>query len=183
MIRVSSVTSAYESFGGIPEDVMDAAIIRGNLVHAFLHDFLMGKRVSVPEGVEGYCEAGAGWIERNVAEVISAEKLYEDPFIGFYGHPDAVVELTSGKIWIPDYKTGATESKSWPLKIAAYHHLVCREHGFNREEVEFGALMLGKNGKAKFKHYGEAGQGSAYFFGLFLKALDLKLYFEGGNYP
>ena len=180
IFRVSSVTAPYEDFSKIPADRLEFATDRGTKTHDYLHAYIQGLWAIKPEGAEGYCESGERWIDSNVVRVISCERHYVDEALGFGGHPDAVVEVKSRKIWIPDYKTPVNVAKSWALKLAAYKHLVCKAHRFNPDNVICGALMLSPTGgNAKFQR-GE--DRWAADFAIFLGLLNAAKYFKGGDH-
>lgn len=173
------MTSPFEDFSKINPDRLEAAAIRGTAVHDYLHAYLLDLYCPRPAGAEGYCISGEQWIASNVVRVISAERHYVDETLGFGGHPDAVVEVKSKKIWIPDYKTPITVARSWALKLAAYKHLVCKAHRFNPENVICGPLMLSPTGgPAKFRRDDDRW---SYYFSIFMGLLNALKYFNEGK--
>ena len=176
MFRVTEIIAPYARFDHIRPDRLQAAAERGTLIHSYLNAYLNDLYVPRPEAAEGYCKSGERWIDRNVKRVISSEREYRDEVLGYYGHPDAVLELNNGKVWVPDWKSPVTESKTWPLQIAGgYHHLICKAHRFATENVIPGALMLSPNGgPATMKRYDG---NRSYYFSIFLGLLDAARYF------
>ena len=184
---VTQILDPYNHFDRIPKETLEAAKVRGTVVHQYLNAYALGLFVSRPVEYEGYCISGERWIDAHVQRVILAETHLTDPVLGFFGHPDLVAETDMGII-LPDYKTPTTEGRSWPLQLAAYHHLVsnCSKHfkpwhkrGRGKPPTIIpGALMLSPTGgTAKLRRYDA---NLDYFFGLFLGALNLKRYFNGG---
>lgn len=180
MLRVTSIIAPYNDFSHVPPDRLEAAALRGTGVHQYLNAYLNDLFLPKPEGAEGYCDSGSRWIDLNVKRVISAEREYRDEVLGYYGHPDAVLELTTGKIWIPDWKSPLIESKSWALQIAGgYHHLICAAHRYKPENVIPGALMLDpKGGTAHMKRYDRE---QDYYFAIFIGLLNAAKYFQEGK--
>ena len=163
----------------ISAETLQAAADRGTEVHRYLAAYVQGLWAERPEGAEGYCESGERWIDANVKRVISYEREYVDTIMGFLGHPDLLPEDRRGGVLLIDYKTPVTESRSWALQLAAYHHLVCKFHKFKRRTVAPGALMLSPTGgNARFKGYYE---NLDYYFSLFLGLLNAAQYFEEGK--
>jgi len=176
MFRVTEILNPYNNFSHIPPDRLDAACVRGTEIHSYLHAYLNGLWCPKPAEWEGYCDSGARWIDQNVKRVISSEREYRDDALGYYGHPDAVVELNTGEITVPDWKSPVSESKAWPLQLSAYHHLIIKAHRYKPEKVGFGALMLHpKGGTARMKPYS---QDQTYFFSIFLGLLNAARYFK-----
>lgn len=177
MFRVTEIISPYVNFNHVSLERLQAAADRGTEIHAYLNAYLNDLFLPVPENAKGYCESGARWIDQNVKRVISSEREYRDEVLGYYGHPDAVVELRTGKFWVPDWKSPVVASKSWPLQIAGgYHHLICKAHRYKRENVIPGALMLSPTGgTAKMVRYDRE---QPYYFSIFLGLLNAAKYFD-----
>ena len=179
IFRVTEVLKPYNNFGMISAETLQAAADRGTAVHAHLTAYVQGLYSVRPESSEGYCESGERWIDAHVKRVISAEQEYVDSVLGFLGHPDLLIEDQRGAILLVDWKTPVTESKSWAIQIAAYHHLVTKHYKFKKKNVAPAALMLSPTGgNARFLGYYE---NLDYYFGLFLAALNLIKYFEEGK--
>jgi hypothetical protein len=180
--RVTEIIAPFTDFSHVPPDRLEAACDRGTEVHTYLHSYALGLWSPRPEGYEGYCESGERWIDAHVRRVISSEQEYQDSILGFVGHPDLLAYTDMG-LMLVDYKTPATEQRSWAIQLAAYHHLVCRHHRYGsviNSEVIPAVLMLSPAGgkSAKMKRYDDNRQ---YFFSLFLSALNLIKYFKEGK--
>ena len=186
--RVTEIIAPYNNFSQVRPDRLEDAALRGTAVHEYLHCYALGLWSPIPAEFAGYCESGMRWLDQNLKTVISAEQEYSDPVLGFYGHPDLLMEDQLGAILVGgtwahnlliDYKTPVTESKSWALQLSAYHHLVTKKHKLGKKKVAPGALMLSpKGGNARFKPYYEH---LDYYFGLFLGLLNALKYFEEGK--
>ena len=175
--RVTEVFSPYVKFDHVSADQLEALAYRGTAVHQYLYYHALDLWTPRPQGeAEGYCISGERWIDQNVRRVISAEREYSDPVLGYSGHPDLLVEDGNGRILLVDYKTPVTESKTWPLQLAAYHHLVCKAHKLSKKKVAPAALMLSPTGgNARFKGYYE---NLDYYFNLFIGLLREARYFS-----
>jgi hypothetical protein len=179
IFRVSDIIAPYSSYDRVDALTLQLAAERGTDAHDYLNVYLMGVWAPMPEGAEGYCRSGERWLEENVKRVISAEREYTDPVLGYKGHPDLLMENYAGEIILPDFKSPVIEYRSWPIQLAAYHHLVCKTHKFKRAKVSPGALMLSPTGgPAKFKPYSDRVDRC---FALFLGLLNSIRYFEEGK--
>jgi hypothetical protein len=118
------------------------------------------------------------WFDKYVAEVYFVEKEFVDSTYGFMGHPDIGVRLIDGRNVIVDYKTPASEKKTWAPQIAAYLHLANKAYEGSLCFDAAMALQPRKDGgMAKATVY----QYSNNDFAIFLNALNLFRYFRGDS--
>jgi hypothetical protein len=171
--RVTEVLDPYSDYDRIPEETMEAAKARGTAVHLHLKCYALGLWSPRPEQYAGYCESGERWLDGHVKRVISAEEEYRYEALGYLGHLDLVADTDMG-IMVVDYKTPATEAKTWGLQLAAYRHLAIERHKFRG--CKCGALMLHpEGGNARLRFYDEKRD---YFFSLFMGLLNAARYFK-----
>lgn len=112
----------------IPIDALANAAIRGTKIHAHCTAYLKGLWIpEIEEEYEPYVKCFMNWADENVESLIHSNiRLYDDTF-KFTGEFDCIVKLKdSKKIALIDIKTSASPSKSWPIQLAAYNHLCCK---------------------------------------------------------
>jgi len=173
LVSVTEAFSPYISFDHINTDVLRAAAERGTMVHDCLADHLADGFTFVPDSIKGYFQAGLKFLD-NVVEV----GIYEERMISevhqFTGQIDLVCRMRGDTRWtLPDWKTSTLISKSWPLQLAAYAHLV-RANNYSFDIGRTMAVQLRKDGTFKVNEY----QNEHYHFNLFLNALVTYRYFK-----
>jgi len=173
LVSVTEAFSPYISFDHINQDVLQAAAERGTMVHELIAEHIDGGFPLVDESIRGYFDAAMAFLE-NVEEV----GVYEERMISevhqYTGQIDLVCRMRGDTRWtLPDWKTSALISKSWPLQISAYAHLVrASNHPFDIGRTM--AVQLRKDGTFKINEY----RNEAYHFNLFLNALATYRYFK-----
>lgn len=146
--RVSDVISSCYStqFEYVSLEALANAAIRGERVHSYCVGYARGRWLPEmePECVP-YFESFKIWYDQNVHQLCNAEtRLYSEKYM-ITGRFDLVVVLKESKqIALVDLKSSANPSKSWPIQLAAYKHLL----EVNNYELETTMnLHLKKTGK------------------------------------
>jgi hypothetical protein len=168
---VTTVISPYVDFSMVPPDRLQYAAERGKLIHAAAAAHAQGLWVMpLPQDHQGYFDSFRRWFDQYVKQVIWVEKELINTTYGFYGHPDILAVLISGETVLIDYKTPATEQRSWRIQLSAYSHLAKVEKTM--------ALKLDAEGKAA---RAIVYTNSKLHFAVFLSALNAYRYFKGGE--
>lgn len=148
LVSVTEVFSPYVRFDHINQDVLRAAAERGTLVHDAIADHLDGGFPVLDESVQGYFNAAMKFME-NVDEI----GIYEERMISevhqYTGQIDAVVRIKGDSDYtLVDWKTATILNKSYPLQLAAYHHLLkCNNYSYQVRRTM--AVRLKKDGTFK----------------------------------
>jgi hypothetical protein len=170
---VTTVLGVYGDFSQIRPDILDAAIKRGNVVHAAGAAYAGGLWVpALPEDYQGYFESFKKWFDGHVQEVIFIEERFFDETYFYNGKPDLGVVLKDGRRVIPDLKTPASEMPTWKSQIAAYCELAAKKYPPRFEGM---SLRLQKSGRMARATVYEHSQND---FGVFLAALTAYRYFK-----
>lgn len=102
--------------------VWDDKANRGTAVHAMAHDWARGNEIDVPPDCAAYIDAleqfYADWRPTWVA--LERSVIYPDPIDGYGGSFDAIGDLSDGRRWLLDIKTGASVYPDTALQLAAY---------------------------------------------------------------
>jgi len=171
MFSVTQVLGTYADFSRIPDDVLQAACDRGSAVHRYCQAYAMGAWAIEPEGFEGYCESFRRWFDSVMVEVYTVEQEFRDDQFGFLGHPDIVARIAGNKgITVVDYKTPVGKGTTWELQLSAYRHLTKAQYA--------GHLRLDPAGGVPKMDWVPD---DPKLFNLFLSALNLRRYFDGGE--
>jgi hypothetical protein len=122
---------AHDPYIGIPVDVLEAARMRGTLLHRRFwkvlaaQDGLMEMPAPIT-GLEGYCAAMDSWVVRNQVKPVRLEEPSASLKFGYAGTPDALVLYGKSQLAVlPDLKTGAP-TKTDPMQLIAYQKM----HGY-----------------------------------------------------
>jgi hypothetical protein len=154
--RISEITSKQieKEMRAIPLDTLINASIRGTKVDGYCAAYLEG--LFIPEIEEEYLpyfQAFKQWYDDHVEMVLyPTERLYCDE-LRITGKFDFILHLKNGEDVLIDLKATATESKSWPIQLAAYNHL-CTIAGYQIDGVY--NLHLKKQYGKKTKDGGKA---------------------------
>lgn len=147
--RVSEIIAKQNEseLRNIPIQNLVNASIRGTAIHNYCTMYMKNLWIDdVDAAYEPYFEAYKKWHSVNVKKILySAIRLYDDKNL-FSGEFDVIAELKNGKTFLIDIKTSATKSKSWPIQLAAYHHL-CNLNGFEIENIMILHLKAAENAK------------------------------------
>ena len=170
---VTRVLGVFNSFDGVPPEVLEAAALRGTKVHGAISATLAGLFVpDLPEELDGYVRSFLGWLPV-VEEVVLVETQLVDQDNGFTGTPDAIVRIRGDEaLSVVDWKTPATKGKLWRAQLAAYKRLA-RKAGYDVQRAM--TLRLKKDGsRAILDEYTETAQD----FQAFLNALSAYRWFK-----
>lgn len=174
LVRVTKPLQAWSDFSRIKPEVLEYAAARGTMVHSMCAAILKGLFVPVIPEADGYIQSFTIWRDQYVDRVYFIEEEMIDEKLGIVGHPDAGVQLKDGRNVVPDWKTPAIVSKTWPLQTAAYLHLAKLKYPDVKWDGPM-ALQLRQNGSAaKATVY----ENSDRDFALYLQALNLHRYFN-----
>ena len=141
LISVTTVLSPFNDFSAVPPERLAAAAQRGTEVHQACAAYAKGLPVFQ---LSNYFDSFRTWFDKYVKRALFVEAEFSDPSVyGIIGHVDLVAELVDSRIVVVDYKTPVAESKTWPLQVSAYCHLVEPLVG----KCDGMALMLSGEGK------------------------------------
>ncbi len=114
LFSVSQIrTVAHNPYVGIPDAMLEAARLRGTLLHRRFWRVLAAQSNLVPmpaviPGLEGYCQSMDEWVARNRVQPLTIEHTSVSRKFGYAGTPDALVWIgPKGVSAIVDLKTGA----------------------------------------------------------------------------
>jgi hypothetical protein len=172
LLRVSEVLAPWNPFH------QEEAAERGRGIHGLCAALAQNLTIVKPaEELFGYLESFELWFEKYVESVLWVEKRLMDEKLGITGQPDILFKFKGKKhISLGDYKTG-TQTKSWPIQLAAYRHL-CEKAGFKIKEC--GNIQIFESGKqAKWIPQPLADGPQAW--AIFLSAMNCARYFGGKN--
>lgn len=175
--RLSDILAIWSDFSLIDPHVLQKAAQRGTDVHAYCTAYAKGIwEVDPEENLKGYVDSFKQWYDENVEELISAEiRLYDDD-LRFSGRYDMIVRLKGSKeATLIDLKTSASFQKDWPVRLAAYLHLL----NLNKKNVmDAISIRLKKDGKKPcVKPYGDCNP----YYKIFLSVLTAYDYFVRGK--
>lgn len=114
LLSVSQIRKAmFESYSGVPKDVLDAAAQRGTALHRYFF-FVLASRAGHCEypqslvGLEGFCSAIDRWASDRRIEPVLLERSSLCRKHGYAGTPDALVLSGPRKILtLVDLKSGS----------------------------------------------------------------------------
>lgn len=171
--RISDILDIWSDFSQIDPVVLENACKRGTMVHAYCTAYAKGLWDLDPEeALKGYVDSFKRWFDENVEEFISAEERLYDDDLAFSGKYDMIVRLKGhSEPTLIDLKTCASFKRDWPVKLAAYLHLLNLN---NYNVLDAFSIRLKKDGKKPcVKEYGDCNP----YFRVFLAALNSYDYF------
>jgi Domain of unknown function DUF83 len=125
-------------------ETLALACERGSKVHAVCRNLIEGYFVpSIDEDIAMYIKSFNAWKDESSFISLTTEKRYYDHEKGFSGQIDMVVK-ENGELVLYDIKTSSAKSKSWPIQLAAYVHL-----------LELNGLKINKAGIIHLKKTGK----------------------------
>jgi hypothetical protein len=142
---IGTVFKHWFNFDRIPEDILEAAKIRGTDVHAICAGIALGfPPLSVPAEYQGYIDSFLRWRDLMVDEVLLVEERLVDPVLGYHGTPDLLIRSRQGELILPDLKTPAALMPTWKWQLPAYDHLAKENKGLKIDRC--GSLRLKADG-------------------------------------
>lgn len=137
--RVSEIISPFtrKDYENISLETLVHAAERGTKVHAYCTGIALGEWVpEIEEECKPYVESFQKWFSENVKTTIAVEEAtYDDELMFKSNGFDMIVQIKDSEEHVLiDLKTSANPSKSWPIQLAAYHHLV-NLHGYDITSV------------------------------------------------
>ena len=100
----------------------DEAKNAGVEVHAIAHALLSGAPVQVPDYLAGHVAATVDFMERHDVQDIVSERPVASRRWQYAGTFDLIARLADGRVWLLDYKTGASIWLTVALQLAAYRY-------------------------------------------------------------
>ena len=137
---VTEVLEPYVDFSMVKPEILEAAKIRGNVVHAVSASYAKIGFVVVPppQRYQGYFDSFRRWFDKYVDEVIDVEKRIYHDALRVCGQMDLFVTFrkiehkglidNSGLPSIVDIKTPAIYYKTWTAQVSAYKFLAEQEY-------------------------------------------------------
>jgi len=147
-LRVTECLSKYNDFSKIPPRVLKNACDRGTKVHNYCFMYAKNEWFPTPdEPIAGFVDSFIKFFDEMVDDVIALEERYYDNNLKITGAIDAVVRLKNSNVpVIIDYKTPASESKTWKMQLSAYKWLYDNNLNVKEKSGRRIALMLKKDG-------------------------------------
>ena len=176
LVRVTEPLSIFfrDATAGVDPALIEHASARGTEVHAAIAAYELGFfPPTLPEEIQGYFDSFRTWFDKYVDHVFFVEEELVDEELGIVGHPDVGLRMRHGRNLIIDYKTPASDSKTWGPQVAAYRHLAEK----NRPEKYVGCMALQPKkdgGTARAYTYQRSGE----MFQIYLSALNCYRYFS-----
>jgi len=161
---VTDILGLLSKFDQVPPDLLAEAQARGTAVHAWAHKWVQGidTTFALHEAYHGYTRSFLKWWDVRVRDherVQDSEMtLYSQTTPRFHGTSDLLVFLQGDDFpTVIDLKTSvSTDSKLWPMQVAAYRQLAVECLGLER--VGVGTLQLKSTGALpKWKSWGPDG--------------------------
>lgn len=191
LISVTTALGRFVDWNMVPPALLELAGDRGTRVHDLIPSLIFPDRYPLPDDhiiepdIVGYIESFRNWYDKMVDGTWFIEKEIRCNCYGYIGHIDWIGILKGeNNLSVLDWKTPITASKTWPLQIAGYWHLVEKHletyHPHKTMEwrhpvARCGTIMLKRDGKpATMKEYTKF---NALSFNYFLQALNLAQYF------
>ncbi|WP_027390558.1 PD-(D/E)XK nuclease family protein [Chrysiogenes arsenatis] len=171
--RVTEILAPWTDFSMIRESVLEAACERGTAVHDICAAIAMGfPPKSIPAELAGYVRSFRQWFDTAVQTIHAVEERMIDDALQFSGQPDLIATLYGDECkTVIDYKTAVSQSRTWPLQLAAYSHLAVRNYQTERHLV----VQLNREGRpARVTEYHQQPRHMA----AFMNALALHHYFN-----
>lgn len=173
LASVTQCFSPYVDWSHINQEVLRKASERGSRVHAAIADEINGEFPMLEDGDRGYFDAAMKFMEI-VDEIVLVEKRLTSDVHQYTGQIDLVCRIKGdSRFTLLDWKTSSVISKSWPLQISGYKHLV----SCNNYQSDIGrcmAVQLKPNGTYKINEY----LNTARDFSIFLNCLTAFRYFK-----
>ncbi len=146
-VRVTDILRHFSGINHVPQEVLMKAADRGRRTHNALDGILNGLEPMTPdEDILGYLDSFKVWTLQNDFKPISLEERLYDDELKITGKYDGLIEF-KGERYLIDFKTPVKESKTWPIQLSAYAHML-------RQDVKIAVIQLKKNGKeAAFIEY------------------------------
>jgi hypothetical protein len=168
---IGAVFQHWYNFDRVPEDVLEAAKVRGTDVHAACATIAKGFfPMCIPPEYQGYIDSFFRWRDLMVDEFLLVEERIVDPLLGYHGTPDLLIRSRQNEIILPDLKTPAALMPTWRWQLPAYDHLVADNLGLKIDRC--GSLRLNREGKpAAMKYYEDRDRRRN--FTVFLSALNV----------
>jgi ATP-dependent exoDNAse (exonuclease V) beta subunit len=150
--RISEIISKYTGYHDIPSHILQNACERGTAVHEICESLILGFGCpDINPLYEGYVESFNLWHDQyKTCESLIPDRWYDDDNM-ITGKADCILKR-DGKYILIDFKTSASESKSWMLQGGAYALLFQKNENFQLDEINF--VKLDKRGDApQIKNY------------------------------
>jgi PD-(D/E)XK nuclease superfamily protein len=185
--RVTDILYSFSGLREIDTDVLNNAASRGSVVHALIDADIMGVNVSMEELLADYAtdedhEAKEHCLLRGYMDSYFIWKDSKTKFVKpdrFFckelkltGECDLLIPDGKGSYTLIDFKTPASESKTWALQGSAYAYLAAKNL-YPINKIEF--VRLSRTGKAPKIHNYD------YNFDLFKACYDVYHHFYKKN--
>jgi hypothetical protein len=159
----------------ISPETLKAAGERGSRVHAAIAAEINGDFPMLPDNEKGYLDAARKFLGYVTGIILVEQRLISDVH-QYTGQVDIVCQMSGDdRITVLDWKTSATLSKSWPIQVAAYGHLVKANALLPKESASrHMVVQLKKNGTFKIHEYTQP----AHDFAIFLNVLTAYRFFN-----
>ncbi len=147
--RVSTILDKYNDFSFVDEKVLKEKQQVGTAVHDFIESICCGS-IAFSEGREtGYVNSFIKWYEIVKPQYMLMEERFFDDELRITGKIDAIVKIEDS-LYLLDYKTCASKSKTWRMQAHFYKYLVEKTNLKISDTMLF--LRLDANGGQPFLH-------------------------------
>jgi|SRR5271166_6577967 len=150
--RISSISSAFAGYGGIPKAVLDKAACRGSQVHRFIYSYTNNiviadeEMMFMDQSLAGYFASfRTFWEEYEGSPIILQEERIDDDDLMITGEPDLVVEH-GGRLVLIDWKATVAVGKHWQIQAEGYSYLLSMVKDIPVQKILF--VRLDKDGGA-----------------------------------
>lgn len=141
-LTVTQILSEFSGVHRIDPEILQKAADRGTIVHQICGAIINGIGCpSVNPAYKGYIESFKKWWNPEFKVIAQEERFYCDKHM-FSGQVDLIIDMGNGLPVIVDFKTSASNQKSWPLQLAAYWYLC----GLTCEIHSTASIRLNKDG-------------------------------------
>jgi len=145
--RVTEILAHFSGIDKVPNDILEKAAARGDLVHKLCIAYVEGIAPAndITE-VEGYLKSFLQWFKEDYKVLTTEERFYDDE-LQITGQVDMIIE-NKGKIILIDFKTSASPQKTWPLQLSAYKYMANEKYKIDEIQI----VQLKKDGSVPQIH-------------------------------
>jgi hypothetical protein len=159
--RVSTILSPFSGLNSIDKKVLKNAADRGTITHLAIDDIINFRLSDIPSEIERCNMVDFDYeleLINNMIEsfniwavgkkfLANVPRLYDDEFM-MTGEIDILYQSDNGPVLV-DFKTSASESKTWPMQGTAYAHMLKKDHEI--AGIEF--VKLNRKGGAPANYF------------------------------
>lgn len=156
--RISSISSAFAGYGGIPKAILDRAACRGSQIHRLISSYTNNIVITdedlmfMDQSLSGYFASFKSfWELYEKSVVVLQEERIDDSQLMVTGEPDLVV-LHENKLTLIDWKATSSTGKHWQIQAEGYSYLLRMVKDLTIHKILFVRLDKG-GGQAEVIEY------------------------------